>query len=31
MFDLNGAKVPVELPGGGGIDSGIVLPGEVTK
>ncbi len=31
VFDLNGAKVPVELPGGGGIDSGIVLPGEVTK
>ncbi|MBN9176823.1 MAG: LPXTG cell wall anchor domain-containing protein [Microbacterium sp.] len=31
VFDLNGALVPVELPGGGGIDSGIVLPGEVTK
>ncbi|WP_106815484.1 DUF5979 domain-containing protein [Microbacterium timonense] len=30
-FDLNGAQVPVNLPGGGGIDDGIVLPGEVTK
>lgn len=26
VFDLNGADTPVALPGGGGIDDGIVLP-----
>lgn len=31
VFDLNGASVPVVLPGGGGIDDGIDLPGEVSK
>ncbi|MFE6735839.1 DUF5979 domain-containing protein [Microbacterium sp. NPDC057650] len=30
-FDLNGQDVMVELPGTGGIDDGIDLPGEVTK
>jgi len=30
-FDLNGTPVMVQLPGGGGIDDGIELPGEVTK
>lgn len=30
-FDLNGTEVLVPLPGGGGIDDGIDLPGEVTK
>lgn len=30
-FDLNGTEVLVPLPGGGGIDDGIELPGEVTK
>ncbi|MFB8386889.1 DUF5979 domain-containing protein [Microbacterium sp. NPDC055910] len=31
VFDLNGAPVSVDLPGGGGIDDGIDLPGEVSK
>lgn len=31
MFDLNGDSVAVDLPGGGGIDDGIELPGEVSK
>ncbi|MFD4957892.1 DUF5979 domain-containing protein [Microbacterium sp. NPDC058389] len=31
VFDLNGDPVPVPLPGGGGIDDGIELPGEVSK
>ncbi|GGR28977.1 DUF5979 domain-containing protein [Agromyces mediolanus] len=31
QFDLNGKPVMVDLPGTGGIDDGIVLPGEVTK
>lgn len=31
VFDLNGKLVPVDLPGGGGIDDGIDLPGEVSK
>lgn len=30
-FDLNGATVIVDLPGTGGIDDGIELPGEVSK
>lgn len=30
-FDLNGDKVTVPLPGGGGIDDGIELPGTMTK
>ncbi|WP_313355855.1 DUF5979 domain-containing protein [Microbacterium sp.] len=30
-FDLNGDKVTVPLPGGGGIDDGIDLPGTMTK
>lgn len=30
-FDLNGPSVAVDLPGTGGIDDGIELPGEVTK
>jgi len=31
QFDLNSKPVMVDLPGGGGIDDGIELPGEVTK
>ncbi|MFP1602861.1 DUF5979 domain-containing protein [Microbacterium sp. 2216-1] len=31
VFDLNGTPVSVPLPGGGGIDDGIELPGEVSK
>ncbi|MGO2110874.1 MAG: DUF5979 domain-containing protein [Pseudoclavibacter sp.] len=30
-FDLNGIATPVELPGGGGIDDGIVVPDEWDK
>ncbi|MBT2476567.1 hypothetical protein J7E68_18785, partial [Microbacterium sp. ISL-103] len=30
-FNLNGTSVAVDLPGTGGIDDGIELPGEVTK
>lgn len=30
-FDLNGTPVVVDLPGSGGIDDGIELPGEVSK
>lgn len=30
-FDLNGTPVVVDLPGNGGIDDGVTLPGEVTK
>lgn len=30
-FDLNGTPVAVDLPGSGGIDDGIDLPGEVSK
>lgn len=30
-FDLNGTSVVVDLPGDGGIDDGIDLPGEVSK
>ncbi|WP_313405718.1 DUF5979 domain-containing protein [Aeromicrobium sp.] len=31
VFDLNGTDTPVTLPGGGGIDPGVELPGEVSK
>ncbi|MDR5701704.1 DUF5979 domain-containing protein [Agromyces aerolatus] len=31
VFDLNGTATPVELPGGGGIDDGIVVPDDWTK
>lgn len=31
QFDLNGEPVMVDLPGTGGIDDGIELPGEVSK
>jgi len=31
LFDLNGDPVSVDLPGEGGIDDGIELPGEVSK
>lgn len=30
-FDLNGTSVVVDLPGKGGIDDGVTLPGEVSK
>ncbi|GGA66628.1 hypothetical protein GCM10011490_16600 [Pseudoclavibacter endophyticus] len=31
IFDLNGTETPVELPGGGGIDDGVVVPHEWNK
>ena len=31
VFDLNGTDTPVELPGGGGIDDGIILPDDWSK
>lgn len=31
VFDLNGTDTPVELPGTGGIDDGIVVPDDWTK
>lgn len=31
VFDLNGKQVPVELPGGGGIDDGIEVPDTWSK
>lgn len=31
VFDLNGQQVPVELPGGGGIDDGIEIPDTWSK